>query len=162
MLEPGYDEERFAGGRNRQAGEPLQRERVVPGQPAQVRAGRHQQQVDPGLGGGLLGLPDALPVVERRDLAHRLTLAARSSADPDRVRQTAAVARGRLLLLDFPSLYFRAFYGVPETVTAPDGTPVNAVRGTIDFTARLVRDRRPTRIVAAMDADWRPAWRVAA
>lgn len=67
-----------------------------------------------------------------------------------------------LLLLDTPSLYFRAFYGVPESVTAPDGTPVNAVRGLLDFVARLVRDRRPTRVVAAMDEDWRPAWRVAA
>lgn len=69
---------------------------------------------------------------------------------------------GRLLLLDTPSLYFRAFFGIPESVTAPDGTPVNAVRGTIDFLARLIRDRRPTRVVATMDADWRPAWRVAA
>jgi 5'-3' exonuclease len=68
----------------------------------------------------------------------------------------------RLLLLDTPSLYFRAFYGVPETVTAPDGSPVNAVRGLIDFIARLIRDHRPTRLVATMDADWRPAWRVAA
>jgi 5'-3' exonuclease len=71
-------------------------------------------------------------------------------------------ASGKLLLLDTPSLYFRAFYGVPESVTAPDGTPVNAIRGLIDFIARLVRDRQPTRIVAAMDDDWRPQWRVAA
>jgi 5'-3' exonuclease len=68
----------------------------------------------------------------------------------------------RLLLLDTPSLYFRAFYGIPDTMTAPDGTPVNAVRGLLDFIARLVTDRRPTRLVAAMDNDWRPAFRVAA
>src|SRR4051812_23262692 len=68
----------------------------------------------------------------------------------------------KLLLLDTPSLYFRAFYGIPESVTAPDGTPVNAVRGLLDFIAQLVRDFRPTRLVAAMDEDWRPAWRVAA
>src|SRR5690349_10294287 len=66
------------------------------------------------------------------------------------------------MLLDTPSLYFRAFYGVPESVTAPDGTPVNAVRGLIDMIARLVTDRRPERLVACMDADWRPAFRVAA
>jgi 5'-3' exonuclease len=65
-----------------------------------------------------------------------------------------------LLLLDTPSLYFRAFFGVPESVTAPDGTPSNAIRGLLDFIARLVRDRRPTRLVAAMDDDWRPQWRV--
>ena len=40
---------------------------------------------------------------------------------------------GRLLLLDSASLYFRAYYGVPESITAPDGTPVNAVRGFTDM-----------------------------
>ncbi len=64
------------------------------------------------------------------------------------------------MLLDTASLYFRAFHGVPQTVTAPDGTPVNAVRGLLDFIARLVGDHSPTRLVACMDADWRPAWRV--
>jgi 5'-3' exonuclease len=66
----------------------------------------------------------------------------------------------RLLLLDTPALYFRAFYGIPESVTAPDGTPVNAVRGLIDFIAFLVDKYRPDRLVACMDADWRPAFRV--
>jgi 5'-3' exonuclease len=66
------------------------------------------------------------------------------------------------MLLDAPSLYFRAYYGVPDSITAPDGTPVNAIRGLLDFMARLIRDFRPTRVVAAMDADWRPAWRVEA
>ena len=70
--------------------------------------------------------------------------------------------RDKLLLLDTPSLYFRAFYGVPDSVRAPDGSPVNAVRGLLDFVARLVGDRMPTRLVAAMDADWRPTFRVEA
>ncbi|MFC5746633.1 5'-3' exonuclease [Actinomadura rugatobispora] len=69
---------------------------------------------------------------------------------------------GGLMLLDTPSLYFRAFFGVPESVTAPDGTPVNAVRGLVDMIARLVQDRRPDRLVCTMDADWRPEFRVAA
>src|SRR4051794_6129801 len=64
------------------------------------------------------------------------------------------------MLLDTPSLYFRAFFGVPESVTAPDGTPVNAVRGLLDMIARLVRDRSPHSVVACMDADWRPRFRV--
>jgi len=66
------------------------------------------------------------------------------------------------MLLDTASLYYRAFYGMPETVTAPDGTPVNAIRGLLDAIARLVRDRKPERLVACLDADWRPAFRVAA
>lgn len=70
--------------------------------------------------------------------------------------------RAPLLLLDTASLYFRAFYGVPSTVTAPDGTPVNAVRGLLDMIARLVTDRRPARLVACWDDDWRPAFRVEA
>ncbi|NED94239.1 flap endonuclease [Phytoactinopolyspora alkaliphila] len=65
------------------------------------------------------------------------------------------------MLLDTASLYFRAFFGVPEKITAPDGTPVNAVRGLLDFIARLVTDRQPTHLVACLDADWRPAFRVA-
>ena len=69
---------------------------------------------------------------------------------------------GPLMLLDTASLYYRAFYGVPDTLTAPDGTPVNAVRGLLDMIARLVRARTPGALVACMDADWRPAFRVAA
>ena len=69
---------------------------------------------------------------------------------------------GTLMLLDTASLYYRACYGMPETVTAPDGTPVNAVRGLLDAIGRLVRDRAPSRLVACLDADWRPRFRVAA
>ena len=66
----------------------------------------------------------------------------------------------KLLLLDTASLYFRAYFGVPESMTAPDGTPVNAVRGLMDMIARLVTDLRPTRLVMCWDDDWRPAFRV--
>ena len=66
------------------------------------------------------------------------------------------------MLLDTASLYFRAFFGVPDTITAPDGTPVNAIRGFLDMTATLVTRFRPSRMVACLDLDWRPTWRVAA
>jgi 5'-3' exonuclease len=66
------------------------------------------------------------------------------------------------MLLDTPSLYFRAFYGIPESIKAPDGSPVNAVRGLIDMIATLVRQHSPAALAATMDADWRPAFRVAA
>jgi len=66
----------------------------------------------------------------------------------------------RLMLLDTAGIYFRAFYGVPDTVTAPDGTVVNAVRGTLDIVARLVSQFEPTHLIACWDDDWRPQWRV--
>jgi len=65
-----------------------------------------------------------------------------------------------LLLVDAANLYFRAFYGVPESVTSPDGRPINAVRGFLDMTATLIQRRRPARFVACLDLDWRPAFRV--
>jgi 5'-3' exonuclease len=65
----------------------------------------------------------------------------------------------RLLLLDTASLYFRAFFGVPDSVRAPDGSPVNAVRGLLDFVNRLVGEYRPTHLACCWDNDWRPAWR---
>ncbi len=70
--------------------------------------------------------------------------------------------RQRLMLLDSASLYFRAFFGVKESYTAPDGTPVNAVRGFVDMIATLITRRSPARFVACWDDDWRPAFRVAA
>jgi 5'-3' exonuclease len=67
-----------------------------------------------------------------------------------------------LLLVDAPSLYFRAYFGIPESAAkAPNGQPVNAVRGFLDMLATLIRTRRPDRVICALDADWRPAWRVA-
>lgn len=65
-----------------------------------------------------------------------------------------------LMLVDAASLYFRAFYAVPDTVTTPDGRPINAVRGFLDIAASLIDKRRPTRWVACLDLDWRPAFRV--
>jgi 5'-3' exonuclease len=65
----------------------------------------------------------------------------------------------RLMVLDSASMYFRAFFGVPA-VTNDEGTPVNAVRGFLDFISRLVGDYRPTHLVCAWDNDWRPQWRV--
>ncbi|MET0237753.1 MAG: 5'-3' exonuclease [Kibdelosporangium sp.] len=65
-----------------------------------------------------------------------------------------------LALLDSASLYFRSFYALPDSMTAPDGTSVNAVRGFADTIARILTDRRPSRLVACLDADWRPEFRV--
>lgn len=75
---------------------------------------------------------------------------------------SAPASTERLMVLDTPTIYFRAFFGVPESITAPDGMPVNAVRGTLDSLSVLISTYRPDRLVACFDADWRPAFRVAA
>jgi 5'-3' exonuclease len=66
-----------------------------------------------------------------------------------------------LMLLDSASLYFRAFYGVKSAMPAADGTPTNAVRGFLDMVSTLITRYRPSDMVACVDQDWRPAWRVA-
>ena len=67
----------------------------------------------------------------------------------------------RLMAIDTATIYFRAFHGVPSSVTAPDGTVINAVRGTLDAVATLIEQFEPNQVVAAWDDAWRPAWRVA-
>ena len=66
----------------------------------------------------------------------------------------------RVLLLDTASLYYRAFFGIPDSLKAPDGTVVNALRGLLDFVATLKTAYEPDVIVACWDDAWRPSWRV--
>jgi 5'-3' exonuclease len=64
-----------------------------------------------------------------------------------------------LMLLDSASLWYRAYYGMPDTLLSPSGLPVNAIRGYFDMAARLITMYQPDRIVACLDGDWRPTWR---
>jgi 5'-3' exonuclease len=65
-----------------------------------------------------------------------------------------------LLLLDSASLWYRAYFGMPDTLVSPDGMPVNAIRGFLDMTSRLITQYQPSRLVACLEGDWRPSWRV--
>ena len=65
-----------------------------------------------------------------------------------------------LLVLDSASLYYRSFHALPESMTAPDGRPHNALRGFLSTVARLVTEHSPEAVVACWDNDWRPQWRV--
>lgn len=67
---------------------------------------------------------------------------------------------GPLLILDSATLYCRAFYALPEKMTAPDGSPHNAIRGFLSMLTKMITIHHPSGIVAAWDNDWRPAWRV--
>lgn len=66
----------------------------------------------------------------------------------------------RLMLLDTATLYFRAYFAIPDSLKADDGTVVNALRGVLDFVSSLATQYEPDAIVACWDNDWRPAWRV--
>ncbi|MBI2703011.1 MULTISPECIES: 5'-3' exonuclease [Mycobacterium] len=65
-----------------------------------------------------------------------------------------------LLLLDGASMWFRSYFGVPSSIKAPDGRPVNAVRGFIDSTAVVITQHKPSRLAVCLDLDWRPQFRV--
>ena len=65
-----------------------------------------------------------------------------------------------LMLLDSASLWYRAYFGMPDTLLSPKGEPVNAVRGYLDMTSRLLVKYQPKRLVACLEGDWRPSWRV--
>lgn len=63
------------------------------------------------------------------------------------------------LLLDSASLWYRAFYGMPDSLRSPSGAPVNAIRGFLDSVARLTAQYKPNQVIACLDGDWRPSWR---
>ncbi|HZS16112.1 MAG TPA: 5'-3' exonuclease [Candidatus Dormibacteraeota bacterium] len=66
------------------------------------------------------------------------------------------------LVLDSPSLFYRAFFALPISIRDPQGHPVNAVRGYLDMVSNMVRSRLPRSVLHVFDNDWRPAFRVAA
>jgi len=65
-----------------------------------------------------------------------------------------------LMLLDSASLWYRAYFGMPDTLVSPSGMPVNAIRGYLDMASRLLIKYQPNRLVACLEGDWRPSWRV--
>ncbi len=64
------------------------------------------------------------------------------------------------LLVDAPSLFYRALFSTPDSVTTPEGQPINAAHGFFRMLARLVADHDPDHIACAADTTWRPRWRV--
>lgn len=66
----------------------------------------------------------------------------------------------RNLYFDTATLYYRAFFAVPESIVAPDGTPSGAVRGFLDMVNAITKQFPAKQVVFAWDDDWRPQWRV--
>ena len=65
-----------------------------------------------------------------------------------------------LMLIDSASLWYRAYYGMPDTLMSPNGEPINAIKGFLDMSARLINTYKPDRFALCLDGDWRPSWRV--
>ena len=76
------------------------------------------------------------------------------------VRLAWVLMSAPVLLLDGASMWFRSYFGVPTSITGPDGRPINAVRGFLDSVATLITQHRPARLVVCLDLDWRPQFRV--
>lgn len=64
------------------------------------------------------------------------------------------------MLVDTATVYYRAYYSQPDTLVAPDGRPVNALRGSLEALTHFVARYQPDRLITAWDNSWRPDWRV--
>ncbi len=60
---------------------------------------------------------------------------------------------GPLLVVDAPSMLFRAFYALPKTITGPDDQPVNALLGTANLVLREVELHQPRAVVMCFGPD---------
>ena len=58
-----------------------------------------------------------------------------------------------LLAIDAPSLLFRAFYALPDSIKGGDGTPVNALLGTANLVLREVEEHDPRAVVLCFGPD---------
>jgi DNA polymerase-1 len=58
-----------------------------------------------------------------------------------------------LLVVDAPSLMFRAFYGLPTTITDDQDRPVNALLGSLNMLLRVVADYDPRAVVLCFGPD---------
>jgi 5'-3' exonuclease len=58
-----------------------------------------------------------------------------------------------LLAVDTPSMLFRAFYALPDSIVGPDGKPVNALLGTANLILKEVELHRPRAVVLCFGPD---------
>ena len=58
-----------------------------------------------------------------------------------------------LLAIDTPSLLFRAFYALPDSIVGPDGKPVNALLGTANLILAEVEAHEPRAVVLCFGPD---------
>src|SRR3954447_26632669 len=64
-----------------------------------------------------------------------------------------AIVPGPLLVADAPHLLYRAFYALPDSITGPDGEPVNALLGSANVTLQVIEKYAPRAIVMCFGAE---------
>lgn len=57
----------------------------------------------------------------------------------------------KLMIFDGNSIINRAFYGIRQPLTAPDGRPTNAVYGFLNILNKLIKDYNPSHLMVAFD-----------
>lgn len=60
---------------------------------------------------------------------------------------------GPLLVVDTPSMLYRAFYGLPKTIKGTGGAPVNALLGTANLVLREIEEHSPRAVVLCFGPD---------
>src|SRR5581483_3521479 len=152
QLEPRHDDRRRPARRHHQRSQALERLRPRTDEILQVVSRSDDESRQAGRGRRVGRLVQAAGVHVRTE-SHASTLTSgRGWQDDD--------MPGPLLLLDGASMWFRSYFGVPSSITSPDGRPVNALRGFLDAVATVITRERPDRLVVCLDLDWRPQWRV--
>jgi len=58
-----------------------------------------------------------------------------------------------LLVVDAPSLLYRAFFALPKTITGPDDKPVNALLGTVNLILWGIEQHAPRAVVLCFGAE---------
>ena len=58
---------------------------------------------------------------------------------------------GKIVLLDGYSLMYRAFHALQSPMSAPDGTPTNAVHGFVMMLLKTVEEEKPEKLAVAFD-----------
>ena len=72
---------------------------------------------------------------------------------PMRASPLPSIAPGPLLAVDTPSMLFRAFYALPNSIVGPDGQPVNALLGAANLIVREVERYEPRAVVLCFGPD---------
>ena len=86
-------------------------------------------------------LPDFLQPVAERSRALR------------DARASVPAVTAPLLVVDAPSMLFRAFYALPDSITGKDDQPVNALLGTANLVLREVEEHSPRAVVLCFGPD---------